>query len=156
MVYQFAKGARLAGDPQLVGEALESIRAKRKSLTPKAVVQEAKRQAHPLHLYFEWDDAAAGAAYRETQAAYLIRSVTVKVEELPQQPVIRAFVSAGDRSHEYEPIHAVLCDTDRRGQLLAQALRELEALRQKYSTLLEAAQAIQGAIDALRKEAKAA
>jgi hypothetical protein len=150
MIYQFANGSRLNGNPQVVGEALEAIRAKRKALTPSIVVDAAKPKSHPLHRYFEWDDSAAARQFRESQAAYLIRSVTVKVEEAPDQPSIRAFVSLGDRSTRYEPIHEVLSDGDRRGLLLAEALRELESLRHKYSTLLEVAQAIQASIDTLK------
>lgn len=151
MVYQFANGSRLAGNAQAVGEALEAIRAKRKALTPALVVDAAKPKAHPLHRYFEWDDSAAAKQFRESQAAYLIRSVTVKVTEAPTQPPIRAFVSLGDKSSRYEPIHEVLSDEERRGILLAEALRELEALRHKYSILLDVAQAIQESITAIRK-----
>lgn len=48
-------------------------------LTPKGVVAAARDPAHPLHSYFEWDDAQAAAAYREDQARQLIRSVNIQI-----------------------------------------------------------------------------
>jgi len=150
MIYQFANGSRLRGDAQIVGEALDALRAKRKALTPALVVNAAKPKGHPLHLYFEWNDTAAARQFRESQAAHLIRSVTVKIESAPECLPVRAFVSVGDCSSRYEPIYEVLCDSERRDMLLAEALRELEALRQKYSTLIEVSRAIDDSIIALR------
>jgi hypothetical protein len=48
-------------------------------LTPQIVLDAAKRESHPLHEYFEWDDSIAAQAWRVEQARGLIRSVKLVV-----------------------------------------------------------------------------
>jgi hypothetical protein len=59
----------------------------RGALTLDDVIEEARRPRSPLHADFEWDDAIAGAAYRRSQAARLIRTVRLEitVKEIPIQ-----------------------------------------------------------------------
>ena len=88
-VYKWKSGARLVGDPQIVGEQLARIE-KHGTLTPKAVVDASRRSSAPLHDYFEWRDDVAAEKYREVQAKEIIRSVELVIEG--SEPT-RAFVS---------------------------------------------------------------
>lgn len=61
-------------------DALEAIRLSKDGvLRPEDVVREARREDHPLHGEFEWDDSKAAESYRIDQARTLIRSVRVTV-----------------------------------------------------------------------------
>lgn len=50
------------------------------TLTPKAVVEDARDPDSPLHEHFDWDDTSAAERYREEQARGLIRQVKVVIE----------------------------------------------------------------------------
>lgn len=54
------------------------------TITPEAVIDDARSPDSPLHGEFEWDDSAAAHAYRLDQARHLIRSVRVefRVEQI--------------------------------------------------------------------------
>lgn len=56
----------------VIDRELEKIYKKHKVITVEAVLAEAAKPSHPLHSYFEWDDAAAGQKYRTVQAYSLI------------------------------------------------------------------------------------
>lgn len=56
----------------VVDRELERIYKKHKKVTVELVLKEAEKDTHPLHSYFEWDDAAAGQKYRIVQAYALV------------------------------------------------------------------------------------
>ena len=56
----------------VIDRELERIYKKHKVVTVETVLTEAAKPTHPLHSYFEWDDAAAGQKYRAVQAYSLI------------------------------------------------------------------------------------
>lgn len=56
----------------VIDRELERIYKKHKVVTVDAVLAEAAKPTHPLHSYFEWDDAEAGRKYRAVQAYSLI------------------------------------------------------------------------------------
>jgi len=59
------------------------------TLTPEAVVDDAKDPSSPLHAEFEWDDAKAAVEHRMQRARAIIRSVRVVfVEETRRLPAI--------------------------------------------------------------------
>lgn len=141
MIFQFKPGAHIKGDAQAIGERLSALEAKGR-LTPEAVVQDAKKPTSVLHSQFEWDDAQAARKWRLEQASYLIRSVTVVVEQQEQEEearVIRAFVpiSGADENRSYVPTMKALGDVEMRRQVLAQAHSELGAVARKYRELQE-------------------
>lgn len=70
------KGVRLTEEAIAELKALEDRRGR---LTPQQVVETAEPDNSPLHGFFEWDDAKAGAAYRIEQARELIRRVKIEV-----------------------------------------------------------------------------
>lgn len=147
-VYRWKQGSRLSGDAQEVGEVCAKLERKG-DLTPKALVDASRSEKSPLHGYFEWDDEKAAEAYRETQAAYLIRSVEIVVSGSAEP--VRAFVSVtaegGERS--YMDVQAALSMQETRDEVLDRALAELRAFERKYNTLSELA----GVLEAIRKVA---
>ena len=114
------------------------------------VVHYAKSSNHPLHPLFEWDDNVAAQAYRVDQARQVIRSIEVVVDEAPRAKPTRAFVSVvQDRSRHYTSVQVAMSDEQLRGQVVAQALVELEAWRKRYAELMELANVF-AAIDQAR------
>ena len=137
--YKWKPGSRIRGDAQKVGEVCERLERKG-NLTPKALVDASRRKNAPLHDMFEWDDAIAAEAYRETQAGYIIRSIEVTV--VGNTEPVRAFVNVsmegGERS--YIGVQAALSVEETRDEILEAALAELRAFERKYSTLVELAE----------------
>lgn len=170
--YKFKPWARLRGDPQKVGEEIESLRQAHGSISPAAVVDRARAEDSVLHDYFEWSDGTAAAKYREVQASHILRSIVVVCADgVEIQAPVRAFVSirtAADESVDENPgtytsIAEAVRVVDYRCQLMESAIRDLDAYRIKYQLLsgltgwgaaLEKARAVlQRAFDAAEKEA---
>ena len=111
------------------------------TISPAAVVALAANPATALHSLFTWDDTLAAQRWREDQASQYLRAVVTLLPGTGGAPVpVRAFVSLSvDRGpeHVYRAIEQVLDDGTRRSVLLADATRELIALKKKYATLSE-------------------
>ena len=140
MEYSWKDGARKGGmDAQKVGERLEKLRRRDGVLTPGAVVMEAQKKSSPLHEGFEWDDMIAASLYREERARDITRSITVTVRGADAEPVVvRAFVhlqDAGD--YEYEDIHTILTNPQKRDSLLKEALAMLRLQWSRYKMVQE-------------------
>lgn len=145
MIYKWKSGARAPVSAQVAGEVCEQMSAKGK-LTPKALVDASRPEDAPLHKAFEWDDQKAAECYRESQAAYIIRSIEVKREDVTEP--VRAFFSVpkeGGTSYQYHSVDTILRSTDSRESLLEAAKRELEAFTRKYDQLVELAEVIEAA-----------
>ncbi|MBR3223727.1 MAG: hypothetical protein IKF78_00205 [Atopobiaceae bacterium] len=145
MIYKWRSGARAPVSAQVAGEVCEQMSANGE-LTPKALVDASRPEDAPLHKAFEWDDAKAAEAYRETQAAYIIRSIEVEREDMPEP--VRAFYTAPSMSaqpYQYYSVDAILRDSNGRDALLDAARRELEAFTRKYRQLTELADVIAAA-----------
>lgn len=122
---------------------LTGIYQKYGELTPQAVVDEARPETAPLHNRFEWDDAAAGEAYRRVQASELIRSVRIQYGIDPktsERKYIRAFHAVRDTDAEksgYAPTEEIMQDELATKILLKQCEREIADLKRKYGHLRE-------------------
>ena len=130
-------------------QAIEALKKKenRDSIDPESLVNAAKAKRHPLHTEFEWDDSVAGHEYRLTQARSIIRHIIIpaetsktgrnvrmyEMERLPAQP--------GERRPKavYKTTEDILRDPESRAALLARALRELMAFRNRFRGLQELA-----------------
>lgn len=146
MIYKLKSGARLSVGAQVAGEECARLEAAGR-LTPHNLVEESRPEDAPLHKCFEWNDGVAAEKWRETQAAYIIRSVEVTIEK-SNEPT-RAFVATvSDGKREYQSIGYVLRDTSSREYLLEQAKRELASFRRKYQNLFELSQVFE-AIDGI-------
>lgn len=126
-------------------EALDAIRDKEGMLTPQLVVDEARANRSNagklLHSRLEWDDSAAGEAWRRTQAQELIRSVRVVYKEATEVEAARSVrgfhaVTRPD-GHVYEPLDDVVQDEFTRNLVLRDMEREWKALKRRYENFAE-------------------
>jgi len=109
-------------------------------LHAESVLEAARSADSPLHGRFEWDDARAAEGYRLGQARTLIAAAIIMEPRLGEP--IRAYVSlTPDRANGggYRGTGEVLDSAGLRRILLADALREIEVLARRYSTLHELA-----------------
>lgn len=140
MIYKWRAGTRARVSAQVAGEICEQMSANGE-LTPKALVEASRPEDAPLHKAFEWDDAKAAEAYRETQAAYIIRHIEVERKDIAEP--VRAFLTIPpteeDAPHCYQSTEVILRDKDSREALLELAKRELAAFARKYQQLAELA-----------------
>lgn len=120
---------------------LQAIYDEHGELTAELVVEEAKAKTHPLHDRFEWNNSAAGAQWRQHQAAELIRSVKVvyrEATEKEQAKSVRAFHAVrGPKGHAYQPAEKVAEDPFARQLVLNDMKRDWEALKRRYADFAE-------------------
>lgn len=133
MVYQWKMPGVVPVDAQVAGEELQRIYSERGVLEPATVVEESRNESAPLHGCFEWNDEVAAEKYREDQARFIIRTITVKSEPTNTIPTeVRAFVSV---QREYKPIEVVVENEDLMSALLKTAAEELTAFKRKYNKI---------------------
>jgi len=119
-----------------------------RGLTAEDVVTAASAPDHALHDYFEWDDAIAGHEWRKGQARALMRRVRVRVVEDVPTGERRIFKVAGyanvvqDNRREYVPTRAAMLNPELRAQILARALREMQAWADRYRIFTEFAEIV--------------
>jgi hypothetical protein len=162
--YQFTAGSRLTGDPQIVGEFLRQLWvAHDHQLTVPIIIDAGQPKRSPIHSYFEWNDARAANLHREEQARHLIRSIDVVVktdDDGRPTETIRAFVHVvEERNDVVESVYVMTDYAQARPvlyqQVLAQALRDLEAFQRKYEqyeALAHIGQRARAALSALIEE----
>ena len=117
-----------------IREHLEAHYAEHGELDPAKIVQVAKKVAHPLHTYFEWDDKKAGHQYRLIQAEHHIRSVTVVYREDGDDiRTVRRYhpvrTAAGQTS--YRVVEEIRADPFQRELLLRQMERDWMIFRRR-------------------------
>jgi hypothetical protein len=127
-------------------ELLRIAKLNRGVLTAESVVSAARSKASPLHECFEWADTRAAQLWRLHQARNLIRVSVEIISPINGQEVeVRTFVSlTTDRNSEeggggYRVLTTVLTDSERRKQMLSDALAEMSVFAQKYAMLKELA-----------------
>lgn len=133
MVYTFKSGSRIKASAQVAGEMCEVL-SRTGQLTPKRLLDANRDENAPLHNEFEWDDTVAAEAYRERQAAHIIRCIVVKTDERPESAT-RAFVRVTESTGEYTPMRIVMGNPDLMENLMKEARRDMEAFVRKYREL---------------------
>ena len=146
-VYKWKTGARVSASAQVAGEVCAALEDEGR-LTPRDLVDDSRPDDAPLHGCFEWDDAVAAEAYRESQAGHIIRSVEIVCAEVSEP--VRAFMpvaiaSDEDEIRRYESTAYIMETEDGRDMLLERAKRELAAFERKYRCLEELAGVIAAA-----------
>ena len=136
MVFQWKQGARIKADAQQAGILCSKLETEGR-LTAKALLDESRAEGSPLHDEFEWNDGIAAEKYRENQARHIINCL-VTVHE----------------TAEYRSVTAIMQNSESRDQLLSLALRELDAFKQKFSSLSELA-AVFAAIEEIQEKRSA-
>lgn len=125
-----------------VANQLQNIYDRNGTISPQIVVDEARDETHPLHPHFVWDDSVAGELYRCSQAAQMIRRVTIRrVGTNGDEVVTRAWVSrteiegqvnGNDTTGQYLPVGVVVSSPDLRPKYEQAMEREWKALYAKY------------------------
>lgn len=121
---------------EVVRVVFEEISARGLAITPSNLVSAARAESHPLHSYFEWDDAVAGEkfrllqAYRLISAQHTLRVVTEGVtRELHADGAhaLRTYLPLRNGNDEYATREEVLADPEARK-------RNVDALRAELRT----------------------
>lgn len=151
-------------DATTAAREIESCRDEHGIITPASVVDRAAPNDNPIHVCFEWDNDAAAIKYREYEARQLIGNLVtvIRVDKPGTAPIpTRAFVNiCSEDGRGYKPIMAVLQSPTERAVLLARAMAELAAFRQKYvdlselATVFSAIDKIGAAYDYAKEDAK--
>lgn len=134
MVYQWNPASRIKTDANVAGKVFEELEST-VGLTAKTLLDASRSEEAPLHNEFEWDDTKAAEAYRETQSAYLIRSLCVVPDGDNKEPVRAVFIV--NKATGYESVNLIMDNSEKRSALLDLALKELSAFKRKYSLLQE-------------------
>jgi hypothetical protein len=119
-------------------------------VTAELVVAEATPEGSVLHDRFEWDDRAAGHAWRLVQARELIRSVKVVFVSPDGPREVRRFVSVRvgpEPDAGYQPVERVLADPVSGEIALARLRAAIRALERNYGHLAEFREVLTGALD---------
>ena len=110
-------------------------------LRPKAVVDEARDVASPLHPAFEWDDSIAGEKYRLEQAQRLIRGFKIVQHDGEKKFERPVFVGLSvDRTGDSgDNPYRLIDDLQKYPDLLAiaerDALEQLRGMKERYGHL---------------------
>jgi hypothetical protein len=141
MIYKWKPGRWLGIPAQVAGDRIETIRAERGRVHAADLVDDARPEAAPLHVCFEWDDTAAAEKYRLQQARQVLENLVVVPVEAPESPATRAFIAipVGDSNtpHDYQPLHLVMSSEELRRKALRAALEDLNRLKVRYAELRE-------------------
>ncbi len=140
MVYKFAEGSRIGGDPNVVGRALHRVREQYGSLTPPNIVEAARPDTSPLHRYFEWDNKAAAEQWRLQQARVLVCSVVTCAVDGEEARPVRSFISV---NKAYEPLEVVMSDAGMRAQALHDVREGIKSMKNKLSAFEEFADVVE-------------
>ncbi|KKM91083.1 hypothetical protein LCGC14_1232060 [marine sediment metagenome] len=137
----------------------------REGLSASVLLQETKKKRNPLHKYYTWDDASAGEQHRLWQARKMLAYVVAHVQfitptgRVSSEYTTRALISDTKRGQRteghYHTLAVVMGDDALRANYLERALAELNAVRMRYSELVELA-GVYREIDKLAKKVAAA
>lgn len=113
---------------QVYGQELENIKKRRKTLTAKVIVEEAKTIDNPLHDYFDWNNNVAGEKWRLQQARNLIGNIVETVIVEGKATLQRSFFNVSDRANEavYVTIAEVKSNNNYRLKILSDIINHLE------------------------------
>jgi hypothetical protein len=147
-LYRWKPGSRCTGvDPQKAGKRLSKIEAEYGVVQTDLVIDDARKKSAPYHDYFEWNDKTAAHEHRRAQARHLIASLWVVPNEeanvREEGTPMYANIVQDDEDEEgttlrgYVSTLRVASDPELHQQVLAQAIRDIEALQRKYQHLQE-------------------
>ena len=109
--------------------------------TPQELVNYARNNpSSELHKCFEWNDAVAAEKYRISQARDVIRFLRINVpteEGNSEKTNIRLFVSTNNNDNNYKATEIVFQNKSEYDKLLAEAMSELQAFKNKYKGIKE-------------------
>lgn len=106
-----------------------------KEITPQNVVDLARDEKSKIHNDFEWNDEIAGEKYRNIQASEMIRLLVFEPKTEDSEPVRVLQIST--ETNVYQPVKLILQKEDEYQTLLKRAMKELEAFKKRYQSLVE-------------------
>lgn len=116
------------------------------SITAKELLDASRDETAPLHSCFEWEDSVAAEQYRIYQARHLIGSIEIEyVKNDTPTPLARSryFINVVSNAPKvqgkFATIDVAFNNDDYRVAVLKNALRELRAFQNKYSSYKELA-----------------
>lgn len=152
-------GYRLKTNPQIVGEVCQSLE-KNGKVIPKDLVDASRPKDAPLHNEFEWDDRIASEKYREVQAGYIIRSVAIKITNIPaevtkvdvqitkvEEPNVRFYHAIERDGKGFENIETIVTDAEKEAKLMTQCVKDIKYFKEKYLVLKDVMPTLFDAID---------
>lgn len=107
------------------------------SFSPEQIVEAAKDEASELHKCFTWDDTVAAESWRRHQARMLVAQLVVKTETTDREPVAVRVIASTAKRNEYKSVVKLIETEQGYADLLARAINELKAFRQKYKAITE-------------------
>lgn len=144
--YTWRKGSHHKVSATVAGKEIQRLLKERGGeLEADDVVQSASSPASPLHREFEWDDTKAAREHRLCQARNLMNSIQVTLVGKDEEPITMSVFVAVQTEEEkrYMDVTVAMGDSEKRENILAQALRELKAFQRKYGNLKELATVIE-------------
>lgn len=125
-----------------IEKELRALHSRDGVLTCEAVLEAARPKNSPLHNYFTWEDSRAAERYRLIEAGRLIATVRIEYRQKKDPQIIYtpAFIPTGTSSEgkrQYYPVEEVTKNDFLREKALADARREMESTRARYSHLVD-------------------
>lgn len=135
MIYEWKTGHSRSVSAQIVGERVEELSAGG-VCHPAALVDDARPEQSPIHTFFDWEDASAADKFRTHQARQLIGSIRIAVDGSIQQAPAFVHVRLNEQDG-YVPTVIAISEVDMREQVIHAALKQYEALNDRYASLVE-------------------
>jgi hypothetical protein len=142
--YASRPGARFSNTKaRRYGSYLNKLSKKSKNrLTPKDIVDDAKKKDSPLHDYFEWDDSLAAQQYRIEQARHLLNHIEVTIvykdvvgdiqETERQRQFISVQIGTSRNDRVYMPFEIVAKDELLLDSVVSEASNALQSWINRY------------------------
>jgi len=141
------------GQTKEIAECIKEIKnGNDREIKPIDVLIQARDREHRLHKYFEWDDSKAAEKYRLAQARTLIRHVYVIINTPGGPKTTRYMVSVKSKKkkgRQYVSFADALNEDEYRGQMIREALTQLQIWRRKFG-MYEELMPIFKAIDSIK------
>jgi len=144
MIYKW-KNRSYPVNAQSAGEFLKQLENKEGCLTPAIIVEYSKKEDDVLYPCFEWQDEIAAQKYRQEQAREILRHLVVVRHKNEEEKQVRAFLNVVTKNEEekqssiFLSVDAVMSNAEYKNYVLQEALRELNAFKNKYNDLHELA-----------------
>ena len=150
--YFWKDGYRAKVEAEVAHSVLSDLRraSGKQTVTAQELLDASRAEDAPLHNCFEWDDSVAAEKFRLYQATKIIGSLMVTyIDDHPNQINTRFNINVVPKGQpgEYVTVEVALNTPAYRKKMLNDALRELQAFREKYHAYCELAEVF-AAIDA--------
>lgn len=139
-------------EAQIIGELIEERGGE---LSPRELVEYARKKNSPLHPLFEWDESKAAEAYRVSQASGHLRMVKITVvkDGVTHTPRACYSVTVNDDDDGARRTNAsydrVKGSPDLARQVIARASGEIKAWRHRYASYSKVFEDVFNAVDRL-------